>query len=222
MRYWVLLMLLICAGCARTSKVSAPVTAMPVQPYTGMASVSYHKVARGETLWRIARMYGMEVDDLAALNRIQDATKLETGQQVAVPGGRKKQFASAQSAADDFIWPLKGTVIARFSQSSEKTANKGVNIRPVHSPEVVAAAGGRVVFCHDDFLDLGKTIILEHAGGFWTVYGRNSEVYVKVGDQIQRGKVIASAGSAGRDPAVYLHFEIRKGSLPQNPAFYLP
>ena len=219
-RYAVIAMLVVCAGCATSPKAPAPLV-MPL-PQASIPAATYHRVARGQTLWRIARMYGMEVDELAAFNRIQDTAKLEVGQQLAIPAGRSSQPAIQRGFNEDFIWPLKGPVVARFSQSSETSMNKGVNIRPGHSPYVVAAASGTVVFCHNDFLDMGKTIILEHAGGFWTVYGRNEEMYVKVGDQIQQGKTIAKAGSAGRDQSVYLHFEIRKGSQPQNPAFYLP
>ncbi|MCX5709267.1 MAG: M23 family metallopeptidase, partial [Candidatus Omnitrophica bacterium] len=51
---------------------------------------------------------------------------------------------------------------------------------------------------------------------------RNSELFVKAGDNVLKGTLIAKAGSAGRDKNTYLHFEIRKGHVSQNPYFYLP
>ena len=45
---------------------------------------------------------------------------------------------------------------------------------------------------------------------------------IKAGDNVQKGAVIAKAGSAVRDKNIYLHFEIRKGHMPQNPYYYLP
>jgi len=54
------------------------------------------------------------------------------------------------------------------------------------------------------------------------VYARNSAVFVRAGDRVEKGSCIARAGNSGRDRKTYLHFEIRKGYAPQNPTFYLP
>ena len=64
--------------------------------------------------------------------------------------------------------------------------------------------------------------MIDHGDGLSTVYARNSEVFVKIGDEVQRGVRIAKVGQAGRDKNSYLHFEIRKRHVPQNPYFYLP
>jgi murein DD-endopeptidase MepM/ murein hydrolase activator NlpD len=64
-------------------------------------------------------------------------------------------------------------------------------------------------------------LIIDHGDGFSSVYARNSEVFIKVGENIKKGTVIAKVGSAGRDKNEYLHFQIRKGHIPQNPNFYL-
>jgi murein DD-endopeptidase MepM/ murein hydrolase activator NlpD len=79
-----------------------------------------------------------------------------------------------------------------------------------------------VVFYSQDFGIFGKTIILEHPEGISSVYARNSEVYVKVGDTVAKGAVLARVGSGGKDSRKYLHFEIRKGHIAKNPLFYLP
>lgn len=190
-------------------------------PKTSIAA-SYHKVTKGQTLWRIARLYGMDVEELARMNNIQDSAKLEVGQQLLIPSERKPAIVSSDNVDEDFIWPLRGRIVSAFSQSVDNAINKGINIQPSHSTQVLASRGGKVAFFNEDFLDLGKTIILEHPDGFWTVYGRNQEVYVKPGDVIARGTAIAKAGSAGRNKDIYLHFEIRKGSKSENPLFYLP
>jgi lipoprotein YgeR len=203
-------------GCATAPKVSVPAVSLKAAP-----GMSYHKVTRGQTLWGIARLYGMEVDELVSMNNIQDSSKLEVGQQLIISKDRKTRTAFTNNVEEDFIWPVRGKVVSAFSQA-DNALNKGINIEPTRSTDVLASRNGKVAFFNDDFLDLGKTIILEHPGGFWTVYGRNLEVYVKPGDEVAKGMVIAKAGFAGRDRKTYLHFEIRKGSKAQNPLFYLP
>jgi murein DD-endopeptidase MepM/ murein hydrolase activator NlpD len=209
------LMALAFTGCATAPKLSVPAVSLKAAP-----GLSYHKVTRGQTLWRIARLYGMDVDELVSLNNIRDSSKLEVGQQLIISAVRKTRAVLPNNSEDDFIWPVRGKVIAAFSQA-ENALNKGINIEPSRSTDVLASRDGKVAFFNGDFLDLGKTIILEHPDGFWTVYGRNQEVYVKPGDEVSRGMVIAKAGIAGRDRKTYLHFEIRKGSKAQNPLFYL-
>lgn len=205
------------AGCVTAPKLSAPVLPTKAAP-----AVAYHKVAKGQTIWRIARLYGMEAEELANLNGIPDSAKLEVGRVLVIPADRKIQLSSPDTGEEDFVWPLRGKIISGFNQQSNGFVNKGINIAPSRSGEVFASRSGKVAFYNDNFLDLGKTIIVEHPGGFWTVYGRNQEVFVKPGDIVSRGTAIARAGAAGSDSNVYLHFEIRKGSKSENPLFYLP
>jgi len=219
------------AGCATVAPVSPP------KPPAATSLGFYHRVEKGETLWRIAKMYNLELQDLVKANRIEDLSRIELNRYILIPdstraalpkpymegANRPKETAlSAGSYGEDFIWPIRGKVIAFFGENFNNAVNKGINIQPYKKLEVVASRSGRVVFYDNDFLDLGKTIIIEHPDGFWTVYGRNEEVFVKIGDSIKRGSSIARAGSAGRDKNTYLHFEIRKGHIPQNPNFYLP
>jgi lipoprotein YgeR len=205
------------SGCATAPKVTAPVLLN-----SAGVPVTFHRVEKGQTLWRIAQLYGMDTDELASLNNIQDSAKLEIGQKLLIPAGRKIQVFSPGVVDDNFSWPIKGKIVSGFSQPVNNTLNRGINIEPSRSLDVLASRSGKVAFYNDDFLDLGKTLIIEHAGGFWTVYGRNLEVYVKPGDVITKGTTIAKAGAAGRDKNVYLHFQIRKGSKSENPLFYLP
>jgi hypothetical protein len=206
---------LMLSGCASTPMV---ISSKP----EGVPGV-YHRVEKGQTLWTISKIYNMDLEELARVNRISDAAKVEAGQQVFIPFAQKLCPIPEKNVSGDFIWPLKGRVIGEFSQTYGNMINKGVNIQPSSAgAEVVASRSGRVVFYAPDFDVYGKTVILDHGDGFMTVYARNAEVYVKPGDRVEKGSIIARAGSAGRDKAVYLHFEIRKGYLPQNPNFYLP
>jgi len=220
------------AGCA-----SEPV-AQPINPSIAVSAALptvvlpvitpnmpgiYHRVEKGETLWRICKSYNVDLDEVVQLNRIADSTNIEVGQKLFIPGAKKQEsLPVACGNNDDFIWPVKGRVISNFGQIASDCLNKGINIQPSGDPNVVAVRRGKVVYYCDDFGVFGKTLIIDHGDGISTVYARNSEIFVKAGDIVQKGMVLAKAGSAGRDKRTYLHFEVRKGHTPQNPLFYLP
>jgi len=204
------------AGCATVPPVISP------KPPTATTGGFYHRVEKGETLWRIAKANNLDLEELLRANHITDSGKVEVGRLLSIPAFARQPALSVTFAQEDFIWPLEGRVIANFGENINNAVNQGINILPDKNYNVAASRSGKVVFYNDNFLDLGKTIILEHPDGFWTVYARNQEVFVKTGDLVPRGTNIAKAGQAGRDRKVYLHFEIRKNHIPQNPNFYLP
>lgn len=201
-------------GCATAPYVK------PIAP-PGMPGI-YHRVEKGQTLWRISKLYNTDLDEIAKVNHIPDTTNIETGQLIFIPNRQRRLPMPNKYTSDDFIWPVRGKVITAFGQTFNNMINKGINIEPHNNPDVVAARSGRVIFYKDDFGYFGKTLIIDHGDGFSTVYARNLQVFIKVGDNVGKGMVIAKAGSAGRDKNTYLHFEIRKGYIPQNPFFYLP
>ncbi|MFA5118229.1 MAG: LysM peptidoglycan-binding domain-containing M23 family metallopeptidase [Candidatus Omnitrophota bacterium] len=179
---------------------------------------------KSETLWKLSKTYNIDLDEIIKINKITDVTNIEIGQLIFIPA-RPVQERSTQPntfASDDFIWPLQGKTVALFGDSFDNMINKGINIAPLRNQDVVASRGGKVVFCSDNFLCFGKTIIIDHTDGFSTVYARNAELLVKTGEYVKRGALIAKAGQAGRDKNIFLHFEIRKGHIPRNPYFYLP
>ena len=182
----------------------------------------YHRVERGQTLWKISKTYGVELSDLARINRIPDTTAIEVGQLIFIPSQKKEETPPIISSGDDFIWPIKGRVIATFGSVYSNIINKGLNIRPSGNLNVIASRSGKVVYLCDNFGSFGKTLIIDHSDGFSTVYARNCQIFVKTGDNVQKGELIGRAGTAGRDKNVYLHFEVRKGYVSENPYYYLP
>lgn len=181
----------------------------------------YHRVERGQTLFSISRMYSVDIDELIKANRIFDASRIELGQLIFIPRGQKKSISSLKYSGEEFIWPVKGRVIAVFGSTVNNMINKGINIQAPADTDVVSSRNGKVVFYSGNFLSFGKTIIIDHQDGFLTVYGRNSKVFVKLGDNVLKGTVIAAVGSSGRDKSSYLHFQIRKGHVSVNPYYYL-
>lgn len=211
-----ILLLTLVSGCS---------TIPPIQPPKPPISGGfYHRVQKGETLWRISKMFNMDIDELARINHISDNTKLETSQMLFIPSDKKIEQIQQpiKTQGDDFIWPLRGKVVSSFGQAFNNMTNKGINIEPYSGNyNVLAARSGKVIFYTEKFGPFGKTLIIDHGDGFLTVYSMTKEVFIKAGDFIQKGTVIAKAGTTHNRNA-YIHFEIRKGHIAQNPYFYLP
>jgi len=86
---------------------------------------------------------------------------------------------------------------------------------PVGS-DVRASGGGRVKQTGIDSA-LGEYVLLQHPGGYETMYGHLSRVVVRQGEMVRAGQVIGLSGSTGRSTAPHLHFEIRRGGQSVDP-----
>ncbi|MDD5270910.1 MAG: LysM peptidoglycan-binding domain-containing M23 family metallopeptidase [Candidatus Omnitrophica bacterium] len=213
------------AGCASAPAVKPPkADNLPPKACEGV----YHKVAKGETLWRISRNYGVELESIVEANGLSDAAEINAGQVIIIPGKAARKPAEpprqapVQFVNEEFIWPVKGRVVAKFGERKGLTPNKGIDIGAREGSDVVASRSGRVIFCEEKVKGFGKTVIIDHGDGMQTVYSHNSEILVKTGQDVKRSQAIARVGSGGRGSAPYLHFEIRKKHKPQNPVHYLP
>ncbi|MFA5116066.1 MAG: peptidoglycan DD-metalloendopeptidase family protein [Candidatus Omnitrophota bacterium] len=207
-------------GCATTAPTPSA-TSIPAK--TQGTAGNYYKAKKGETLWRIAKKFNVDLEELAKLNHISDAAKIETGQLLMIPPAGSGGYGdlAKTNGNEDFIWPLKGEVIGRFGERTNNILNKGLNIRAPYGEEVVASRSGIVSYCGENLKSFGRTVIIDHGDGFLTVYARNAQLFVKTGDKVAQGVAIGKVGSAGKDKTAFLHFEIRKGHKPQNPYYYL-
>jgi len=62
---------------------------------------------------------------------------------------------------------------------------------------------------------------ISHGYGIKTVFGHNSRLNVKVGQQVKRGDIISYVGDTGSSTGPHLHYEVRLNGLPVNPKKYL-
>jgi lipoprotein NlpD len=116
-----------------------------------------------------------------------------------------------------FIWPLKGKILAEFAEPRRK----GIDIDGKLGDPIVAAAAGRVTYIGTGIPGMGKLVVIKHDNGFITVYAHNRDILVKEQQSVARGQKIAELGSTDSERPK-LHFQIRKGAAAVDPLLYLP
>ena len=132
-----------------------------------------------------------------------------------------KAKADVTAAMPSFRWPVNGRVITAFGPKPSGQQNDGINLAVPEGTPVKSAEDGVVAYSGSELKGYGNLILVRHSNGFVSAYAHNSELLVKRGDNIQRGQIIARAGQTGNVTSPQLHFEIRKGSTPVDPATYL-
>ncbi len=153
---------------------------------------------------------GLEKLAKAILNRKKEAKKRATS-----------GMAFANNKAT-LRWPVLGKVTNKFGSSrlGGKLKWQGVLITTKFGAEVRAVEKGQVVFA-DWLSGYGYVLILEHSGGYMSLYGHNRQLLKEVGESVSKDELLAEAGSSGRggDPALY--FEIRHEGKPVNPVKWM-
>ncbi|MBI4343169.1 MAG: LysM peptidoglycan-binding domain-containing M23 family metallopeptidase [Candidatus Omnitrophica bacterium] len=197
-RAFSILVLCFLSGCATESLDYAP-AASPQQAIPQLHG-SYHRVKSGETLWRIAHSYGLEVETLASVNQLPSTRELKVGQKLFIP---------LPPETVNFLWPARGTV-------NSSGASHGIDITAPSGSLVRASRSGRVAVAARHLSGWGKTVVLDHLDGYLTVYSGMEQMLVGPGAVLRQGMPIGNLGSRA------LHFEIRYGDTPRNVLALLP
>lgn len=96
----------------------------------------------------------------------------------------------------------------------------GLDFQATSGTPIVAAAGG-VVVTQEFHPGYGNMVEVDHGNDLLTRYAHASQVFVKKGDLIKRGKKIAEVGTTGRSTGPHLHFEVLVQGVPQDPQKFL-
>ncbi|HMU90485.1 MAG TPA: peptidoglycan DD-metalloendopeptidase family protein [Pseudomonadales bacterium] len=197
-------------------------------------------VVKGDTLVAIAFRHGMDYRQLAALNGIKEPYTIYPGQRLrlsrdtsASSAGRSTPVnakgspvrtpapaeTSSVTSTLPWRWPVAGKVLRGYDSAGG--TNKGIDIAAPEGTQVLAAAGGTVVYAGNGLRAYGNLLIIKHNDEFLSAYGYNRRLLVAEAEEVKVGQPIAETGSDGQTTGL-LHFEIRRQGKPIDPLLYLP
>jgi murein DD-endopeptidase MepM/ murein hydrolase activator NlpD len=197
-----------------------------IPPVTGIV----YKVAAGDTIYSLAKKYktdSQKIVNFPANNFSDlDTFALDIGQVLYIPDGVMPDTAPVYKpvpvpqfiagAGGKFQWPTQG-IITQYPVSY----HMAVDIANASAPPVAAGDAGVVSYAGCISYGYGCHVIIDHAGGFQTLYGHLQAIYVSVGQSVGRGQVIGRMGSTGRSTGTHTHFEVRKNGVLLNPLSFL-
>jgi murein DD-endopeptidase MepM/ murein hydrolase activator NlpD len=125
------------------------------------------------------------------------------------------------AGAPGLRWPVRGKVISGFGPKANGLKNEGINIAVPEGTSIRAADSGVVAYSGNELKGYGNLVLIRHENGYVTAYAHAKELFVKRGDTVKRGDVIAKAGQTGSVSSPQLHFEVRKGAVALDPMKYL-
>jgi septal ring factor EnvC (AmiA/AmiB activator) len=147
------------------------------------------------------------------------------------PAGGKEEFADLR---DDgrferlkgrLPWPTIGPLASTFGPQEHPrfrtvTFNRGIEITAPEGKDITAVAEGVTIYA-DWFKGYGRLIILDHGGGYFTLYAHASEILVRPGTAVARGQMIGRVGDTGSLEGPQLYFELRHKGKPEDPLAWL-
>lgn len=216
-------------ACARTK---TPIERRP--PPQVMRGV-FHVVERHQTFYRICKTYGVDLNEVASLNRIQDPGRIQTGQRIFIPGAKRvlkveiyiDDVLSEQGQKEkvvyrklDLIWPVEGKINQGFEEA-ENRRHQGIDISSAVGVPIKASNAGTVIYSNNTIKGYGNLIILRHSEDLVTVYAHNQVNLVEEGAWVEKGQIIGKVGRTGRTSGSHLHFEIRKKNKAIDPLLFL-
>jgi len=152
--------------------------------------------------------------DMAAVQAEIDDIYAQMDNSGAYVGGNfSYPIPSNKSISSYFGW--------RFNGSDYHT---GIDFPAPCNTPIRATNSGTVSFVKTTYIQgkgYGKYLIIDHGGGYTSLYGHCNKIAVSVGDFVSKGSVIAYVGTTGWSTGYHLHFEIRENGTAKNPLNYL-
>ncbi len=191
-----------------------------------------YTVRSGDTVSSIAKRYGSTVNKILAYNQLSSAHKIRVNQKIIVPDGklgytRSRRIANIKpvktiyhvrkksSGGLKFVWPTTSHRITQYYHWRHHAIDIGNHIgQPIYAP-----ISGRVI--HAGWSrGYGYNVVIDNGHGVRTRTAHASKLYVKRGQYVKQGQVVAAVGSTGWSTGPHVHFEIMINGVKVNPLDY--
>lgn len=112
-----------------------------------------------------------------------------------------------------FIMPVNSSITSAFGMKriinkEERSPHSGIDIKADEGTPIAAPNNGRVALIDDQFFG-GKTIVIDHGYGIYSIFNHLSKIAVSDGQLVKKGKIIGYTGSTGRATGPNLHWGVR-------------
>ncbi len=147
---------------------------------------------------------------------------------VIAPPVAEKSVTQHQRGPVTFVHPLPGARIsasfARYIIKSRNRQHHGVDFAAPSGTPVFAASSGVVLSADNSSLSeaFGNAVLIEHGDQLTSLSAHLSRLDVQLGQWVEAGQQIGLVGQTGRATGPHLHFELWRGSVPQDPIALLP
>jgi septal ring factor EnvC (AmiA/AmiB activator) len=164
------------------------------------------------------------------LERLDALSRRKLSSRHEKPGSRPKPLAELPPVPDRgfatqkgrMSLPVRGEVVETYGKHKHPefnsyTFSKGVSISAGAGSDIKSIYDGSVIFA-DYFKGYGNMIIIDHGGGYFSLYAHASKILKKVGADVARNEIVATVGDTDSSRGPLLYFEIRHQGKPVDPA----
>jgi murein DD-endopeptidase MepM/ murein hydrolase activator NlpD len=123
-------------------------------------------------------------------------------------------------AQESLDWPALGRAVSEPSSSGQE--RQSVDIRVPEGTPIRASADGKVVYVGNEVRGQGNMLLVQHQDGLITAYTGASCIAVRKDNLVQRGQIVAYAGTTGDRIEPGIHFEVHDGGKTIDPRRLLP
>jgi len=161
------------------------------------------------------------------LNLPQEAVDLDPATLARVEKEQAEVAALLDKVTEEKLWesgflvPVEGKIAGAFGRKrilngQPRSPHNGEDIAAPMGTEVHASNTGKVILADDLFFS-GKSLILDHGWGIFTMYFHLSEIGVQLGETVKKGQLIGRVGASGRATGPHLHWGLRLAGARVNP-----
>lgn len=206
-----------------TKQQSEALAAVQTEQQAQREKIEREKQTRRDVLQKVARQIESQRHEISKLKRdeqrlarlVEQISQMIARSRAETPRNDRLPDSSTDGSAfaelkGKLSLPVRGELKGRFGspRADGGLSWKGVFIASQPNQEVRAIAAGRVVFA-DWLRGFGNLLIIDHGGGYMSLYGNNESLFKQVGQAARGGETIAAVGNSGGNTDYGLYFEMR-------------